>query len=180
MSIRRRYIPVLVVVVALLTAALALLPGTIQHAARADTVGTPTPVGAYNCIVDHGGNVTRPAGSAIVIRQGFSEQTLGTLRTFIGAQTSLASVNDAPMFDISDQYSAPVQQPTGDYVTFANVPTGVTLANPGDTMRFTYSIFVNAKVPEVFNPAAAGEPGKPLFNGPGLGFGGTCTVTATS
>jgi hypothetical protein len=35
------------------------------------------------------------------------------------------------------------------------------------------------EVPEVFNPAAGGEAGQPLPNGPGLVFGGTCTVTAT-
>jgi hypothetical protein len=46
-------------------------------------------------------------------------------------------------------------------------------------MRFTFALMLSSKVPEVFNPAAGGEPGRPVPNGPGLSFGGTCTVTAT-
>jgi hypothetical protein len=64
-------------------------------------------------------------------------------------------------------------------VSFITIPTSVTLANPGDQMRFTFAELLATKVPEVFNPAAGGSMGQPLFNGPGLVFGGTCTVTAT-
>ena len=158
-------------------AALVLLPGTAERVARADTA-TPTSVGAFNCIVANGGHVTRPAGSTIVIRQGIGEQTLGILNNFLNAETTIASVNDQQMFDVSDQWGAPFLS-GGAWFTFINAPTGVTLAQPGDSMRFTFALTLSTPVPEIFNPAAGAEPGKPLRNGPGLVCGGTCTVTAT-
>jgi hypothetical protein len=159
-------------------AVLVLLPGTTERIARADTTGTPTAVSAFGCIVSNGGHVTRPAGSTIVIRQGFVEQTQGILRNFLQAQTTLASVNDGQMFDVSNQWPAPALS-GGFSASFIEIPTGVTIAQPGDSMRFTFSLTLSTKVPEVFNPAAGGEPGQPVPNGPGLVFGGTCTVTAT-
>lgn len=152
----------------------AILIGT-SSAGGATLATTPTEVSAYNCIVANGGNVTRPAGSTIVIRQGLAENSVGVLRNLLGAQTTLTSVNDAPMFDVSDQWGAPAQQPDGSWLSVVEVPTGVTLANPGDSMRFTFSLVISGKVPEAGN----GVPGQPAFNGPGLAFGGTCTVTAT-
>ena len=159
-------------------AALVLLPGTTEHAARADTTVTPTCVSMFGCIVVNGGHVTRPAGSTITIRQGTGEQTLGTLHNFLQAESTITSINDAQMVDVSNQWGAPFLS-GGVWFTFVEVPTGITLAQPGDQLRFTAAELLSTKVPEIFNPAAGGEPGQPLPNGPGLVFGGTCTVTAT-
>lgn len=164
---------------ALVGAALAFLPGTMNHTARADSAGTTMSVGAFNCIVVHNGHVAVPVGSTIAIRQGIAEQTLGILQNFLGAQTTIASVDNALMSDASNLWRAPFQTPEGYWETILLEPTGVTLANPGDTMRFTFALLLSTKVPEIFNPAAGGEPGQPVSNGPGLVFGGTCTVTAT-
>jgi hypothetical protein len=79
------------------------------------------------------------------------------------------------MSDVNSHWGAPFQQ-DGLYLTDIDVPTGVTLAQPGDQMRFTFALLLSAKVPEIFNPAAGGQPGQPVFNGPGLNFG---IVTAT-
>jgi len=152
--------------------------GAAVPSARADTTGTPTQVSAFGCL-SNGGHVTRPAGSTIIIRQGVGEQTLGILQNYLQAQTTITSVNDAQMVDVSDQWGAPVFVPQGFWLATIEVPTGVTLAQPGDQMRFTFAEVLATKVPEVFNPAAGGQPGQPLPNGPGLVFGGTCTVTAT-
>ena len=159
-------------------AALALLPGTTERVARADSSGTPTVVSAFGCIGDHNGHATVPAGSTVVIRQGIGEQTLGILSNFLNAQTTITSVNDAQLSDVSNQWGAPVFT-GGFWLAVIQIPTGVTLAQPGDQMRFTFALLLSTKVPEIFNPAADGQPGKPVFNGPGLNFGGTCTVTAT-
>jgi hypothetical protein len=159
-------------------AALVLLPGTTEAVARADTTGTPTSVGAYNCIVTNGGHATRPAGSTITIHQGIGEQTPGILTNFLQAETTLVSANDAQMSDVSTQWGAPVLS-RGFWFTSIDVPTGVTLAQPGDQMRFTFALLLSTQVPEIFNPGDGGQPGQPLRNGPGLNFGGTCTVTAT-
>src|SRR5438477_3127667 len=122
---QRRYVGGALVAAA---AVLALLPGTTKQAARADTTGTPTRVGSFGCIVDHGGNVTRPAGSTIIIGQALGEQTLGIMNNLLSAETTIVSVNDGRMFDVSNQWSTPVQQPDGSWLTTLNVPTGVTLA----------------------------------------------------
>ena len=164
-------------------AALALLVGTTERTARANTAGTPTLVSAFGCIGTNTGHVTRPAGSTIIIRQGIAEQTLGILNAFLTTQTTIASVNDAPMFDVSKNWGAPAQVDLGlpnlAWESVIEIPTGVTLANPGDQMRFTFALTLSGKVPEVFNPAIGGAAGQPASNGPGLDFGGTCTVTAT-
>lgn len=158
-------------------AALALLPGTTERVARADSSGTPTGVSAFGCIAN-GGHATVPAGSTIVIRQTIGEQTLGILNNFLNAQTTITSANDAQMSDVSNQWGAPFFL-GGAWFTVIQVPTDVTLAQPGDQTRFTFALLLSTKVPEIFNPAAGGQAGRPLFNGPGLVFGGTCTVTGT-
>jgi hypothetical protein len=169
----KRLLPLLAAAVALV-----LLPATAQHGARAGTAGTPALVGAYRCIVANGGQATVPAGSTIVIRQAIGEQTLGILQNFLQAQMTIASASDGQMFGLGGSWSAPVQS-GGFWFTSVEAPTGVTLAQPGDSMRFTFALVLATKVPEIFNPSAGGEAGQPLPNGPGLVFGGTCTVTAT-
>lgn len=154
-----------------------LLP-TAAETSLADTASTPISVNAFSCVVNHNGHATVPADSTIVIHQRIGEQTLGILKNFLGAETTITSVNDAQMSDVSNQWGAPFPL-GGSSFTDVSVPTGVTLAQPGDEMRYTFALLLSAKVPEIFNPAGGGEPGKPLFNGPGLVFGGTCTVTAS-
>jgi len=174
LSKRGRYLAVALVGTA---AALALLPGTMERVARADNTGTPVDVNAFSC-TNGGYHPTVPAGSTIVIRQTIGEQTRGIMQNFLAAQTTITSANDAPMSDVSSRWGAPFLL-SGVWRTVIEVPTGVTLANPGDQMRFTFALLLSTKVPEIFNPADGGEPGQPVFNGPGLNFGGTCTVTAT-
>ena len=178
MSIRRRSIAAPLGLAAVLAAALALLPGALQHAARADTNGTPVNVGATGCIVVNGGNVTRPAGSTIIVRYGFTTPTLGELQHYLQVQTTAVGISDGQMVDYSHAYGAPVQDANGIWGSFITVNTGVTVANPGDQMRFTFANVLSAKVTEVPAPAG-GAPGPPVQGGPGLAFGGTCTVTAT-
>lgn len=162
---------------------LALVPvfvflSTAVQTSLADTAGTPTTIGAYGCIVNRSGHETVPAGSRIVIHERIGEQTLGIIQNFLGAETTITSVNDAQMGDVSRRWGSPFKE-GGVYWSDVDVPTGVTLAQPGDQMRFTFALLLSTKVPEIFNPAAGGEPGPPVFNGPGLNFGGTCTVTAS-
>jgi len=179
MSIRRR--PIAVLGALAVAAAFALLLGAFQHAARADTPGTPVYVSPYGCIVIGGGNTTRPAGSTIFIRGGFASQTLGNLKNVLSAQTTVVGINDGPMSDESNAYAAPFGNSADGWGTFLGpIDTGVTLANPGDQMHFTYALVLSTRVPNIFNPAGGGEAGKPVPQGPGLSFGGTCTVTATS
>lgn len=175
MSIRRRSIAALLAAGALLAAAFAL---TFQHTARADTTGTPVNVGATGCIEFSGGQVTRPAGSTIVVRYGFVAPTRGELLHYLQVQTTAVGISDGQMVDYSGAYDAPAQDANGNWGSFITVNTGVTLANPGDQMRFTFVNTLSGTVTEVPAPAG-GERGPPVQGGPGLAFGGTCTVTAT-
>jgi hypothetical protein len=153
-------------------AALALLPGTTERVARADSTATPTTFTAFNCIGINNGHKTVPAGSTVVIRQVFIDPRPGALTAFIKAQTTLVSFNDGQMSDVSDQWPAPVLRPDGNFGIALAVPTGVTLANPGDQMRHTYSTTLSTTTAPI--------PGDPSTQGkPGLVFGGTCTVTAS-
>jgi hypothetical protein len=139
--------------------------------------GTPTNVNAYNCIAGNGGHVTRPAGSMIVIRSGYAS-VVGGVKAFLGAQTTILSVGDSPMIDVSDLYG-PIEgnQPFGA-VTFINYPTGITLHNPGDSMRFTFAVVIDRALTD---PSDYDGDGRldPQNGRKGLSFGGSCTVTAT-
>jgi hypothetical protein len=151
--------------------ALALLPGTMERVARADSTATPTTFSAFNCIGLNGGHKTVPAGSTVVIKQAFVDARPGALSAFIKAQTTLVSVNDAQMSDVSGQFPEPTAIP-GGFGSTLEVPTGVTLADPGDQMRYTFSMTLSTTTAPI--------PGEPSTQGrPGLVFGGTCTVTAT-
>ena len=155
-----------VIATTLVAAALAVV--VANSATAADSV-----VGATNCLTVNGGQVTRPAGSTIVVRNGFSTKTYGLNVDFLKAETTTISVNGGPTVDISSLYGAPTQPSDGTWVSNAFYATGVTLANPGDTMTFTISVSLSHRFADVL----AG-PGQPLFGGPGVIFSGTCTVTA--
>jgi hypothetical protein len=153
-------------------AALALLSGTTERVAHADSTATPTTFTAFNCIGVNGGHKTVPAGSTVVIRQVIVDPRPGALAAFIKAQTTLVSVNDAQMSDVSNQWPGPVSVSNDLLGSTLQVPTGVTLANPGDQMRFTFSMTLSTTTAPI--------PGEPSTLGkPGLVFGGTCTVTAS-
>ena len=140
-------------------------------------------VNAYSCIALHGGSATVPAGSTIVVRQLVQEQTLGIERDFLNHQTTTFSLDGAPLADVSDEWSDPIQldrdlpKPVWSSGFVRN--TGIMLAGPGDSMTFNFSLTLKSAVPEIFNPAIGGESGQPAFNGPGVVVAGTCTVTAS-
>ena len=57
-------------------------------------------------------------------------------------------------------------------------PTGVTLANPGDTLTFSVLASLDRPLVEVTNGLDGYTPGLPIFWQAGTYFAGTCTVTA--
>jgi hypothetical protein len=147
-------------------------------AARAVTVGTPTNVSPYGCIFGNGGHVTRPAGSTIVIRNGYASTRLG-IQGFLLSQVSMVGVNDGVMSSVpSASYGKPTEYTipglSGQYwVTYASVDTGITLANAGDEMRFTFAQVFKYPFPDV------DQNGNTVIVKAGFSFGGTCTVKAT-
>lgn len=155
----------------LLLAICAVLAGIAASAARAAVVK----VNPFLCQTFQGGSQTVPAGSEITIRQGAAEQTLGILTDFINAQTTTITVNGATV-DVSNAWPTPEQRPTGDYASFITYPTGITL-QAGQSLTVVWVTTVSHVVPEVFNPAGGGEPGKPGMSTDPAIF--TCTVTAT-
>jgi hypothetical protein len=147
--------------------------------ARADIGGTPVEVGALGCLTGLGGHRTVPAGSTIVIRNGWISTVFGSQRSFLDAQTSILSVNDGPMVDVSDAYTEPERAPDGRWVTWLRHPTGVTLASPGDSMRFTFALVSDRQVTDTSDLDGDGSIDPVVPGQAGLAFGGTCTVTAT-
>lgn len=141
--------------------------------------GTPVNVSAFGCIFVLGGQRTVPAGSTIVIRQGFAtSESPGEMRGFVqSGQTSILSVNDAPMIDASGEWGEPVRSGSGS-VAFLSHDTGVTLHNRGDSMRFTFALIFDRPFTDVSDFDGDGVP-DPMKSAAGLAFGGTCRVTAT-
>lgn len=177
-SVRRTAVLALVAV----GAASALALGSIGFGggavARADIGGTPFEVGSFGCIAGLGGHRTVPAGSMIVIRNGWISTVFGSQRSFLEAQTSILSVDDGPMVEVSDAYTDPARQADERWVTWLRYPTGVTLASPGDSMRFTFALVFDRSVTDTSDLDGDGSI-DPLVPGhAGLAFGGTCTVTA--
>ena len=114
-----------------------------------------------------------------MIRNGWVSTRFG-IAGFLLSQITMVSVSDEPMTDApSANYEKPsVWTPppgvSGQFwQTWVSVPTGVTLANPGDQMRFTFALAFKYPFPDVdanFDK---------VIQKAGLKFGGTCTVTAT-
>ena len=161
----RRQIGVLGIAAALL----AFAPGLAGSVVRAHET-TDGPVSASHCILTDGGAATVTAGSEVVITQGWLTQLRGDQKTFLGAQTTIVSVNDGQMWDASDDWGVPTGSGSA-WVSHATIPTGITLAS-GEAMRFTFAMAVNR---DVF--ADMGHGSGPNEYGVGLVFGGTCTVT---
>ena len=115
----------------------------------------------------------------IVIRNGWISTVFGSQRSFLEAQTSILSVNDGPMVDVSDAYTEPEQAPDARWTTWLRYPTGVTLVNPGDSMRFTFALVFDRSVTDTSDLDGDGSIDPVVPGHPGLAFGGTCTVTAT-
>jgi hypothetical protein len=63
-------------------------------------------VNAYGCYLN-GGNVTRPAGTDIVVRQGWAATTSKYVKDFIKSQTTTISVNDGAPVDVSRDWTTP-------------------------------------------------------------------------
>lgn len=178
-SLRRTAVLALVAVGAASAVALGSIGFGSDAVARAAIGGTPIEVGSFGCIAGlGGGHRTVPAGSMIVIRNGWISTVFGSQRSFLGAQTSILSVNDGRMIDVSDGYTEPEPAPDGSWATWLRYPTGVTLANPGDSMRFTFTMVFDRPVTDTSDLDGDGSI-DPVNGGPGLAFGGTCVVTAT-
>ena len=164
---------------AVATAALAaaMLAASATPAGAADTT-----VSATGCIFASGGQVTRPAGSTIIVRFVNLEANLGILTEWLEAQTTTLALNGSAPIDVSSLYSPPEERPQGGWISAWNYPTGITLVNPGDSMSFTVTVTLSHRLAEVTNgPFGFGlgfEPGPPMFSGPGVFLSGTCTVTA--
>jgi hypothetical protein len=155
----------------LLLAICAVSAGIAASAAQAADVN----VNPFICNDFQGGNLTVPAGSTITIRQGVSEQTLGILLSYLTAQTTTITVNGTTV-DVSDAWPTPERRPQGDWASFITSPTGITLG-AGQSLTVVWVTTLAHVVPEVFNPAAGGEPGQPLFNAGSVTY--ACTVTAS-
>jgi len=151
------------------TLAAVVLGGAASTATAADANVNP-----FSCATFSGGHVTRPAGSTIVVRQGFAEQTLGILTAWLQEQTTTLSVAGGAPIDLSSGWSSPVQTADGGWISFVEYPTGVTLG-AGESLTVALTMSVSHVVPEVFNPAAGGPAGKPVLGSGSSTF--TCTIT---
>jgi hypothetical protein len=143
-------------------------------AAGTGSAATPVTVSLTVCYFAHGGSTTVPAGSDLTVRIGWLEQNRGRVQSFIGKQTTTATLNGSSVANASSLWGAPEAIGTG-YVSFWRLSAG-TLANPGDTAVVSLQISLSDVIPEGKDP----DTGKQLFAGPGnvlpADFG--CTITA--
>ena len=150
-------------------AVLAFAPGLAGNTARAHEI-TDGQVSASHCILTDAGVATVTPGSEVVIRQGWLTQLRGDQKTFLGAQTTIVSVNDSQMWDVSTEWGQPDGAGAG-WASAVEIPTGVTLAS-GEQMRFTFALLLKR---DVIADGGFGIP--PNTYRAGLVFGGTCTVS---
>jgi hypothetical protein len=180
MSIRRRSVLALLSV-ASIAAALAIGVGT----ARA---GNVVVVHTGHCVAVLNGNATVPAGSTVDMFGGVYDAYKGVVINYLHDHTTLATLNGGPPVNINSLYTAPSTAqpfggaPPGTWLSYFIYPTGITLANPGDSLTFTYTDTLNRLFAEPFNgpvPFALGyPPGTVFFTPGGTTNSATCTVTA--
>src|SRR6266516_4538273 len=131
-------------------------------ASAADSV-----VGTGGCVLVNGGQVTRPAGSTIIVRYGWGDVIRGNLVDFLHAQTTTLSINGGAPIDVSGLYPPPTQSPLfpSGWSSIWLYPTGITLANAGDSVTWTVTVSVSHTLAEV-----TGVPASPAIGGPGVLF----------
>lgn len=167
----KRLALLLVVAVGVAIVAAVVLPGDKQAAQADPGIVTPIPVTFAQCSLQ--ADRYRPAGSQLLIRSSWGDRTPGVVGNFVKHQVTLVSVNDAPMIDISDTYSAPTfDDASGTWFTTADYDPGIVMGAPGTTVRFTYTLYLTARVPGWPDLTA----NAPIQWGPGLLYGGTCLV----
>jgi hypothetical protein len=131
-------------------------------------------VNAFGCAFVHGGAVTVPAGTEVVVTGGWATKSLGLTQDFLNAQTTTISLNGAPAVDASAFWGAPKSLPLA-WVTSFSYPTGIVL-RPGESMTFTLTTSISHRLLDGLF-FASGDGGKPLFSDPGTLFEASCTVT---
>jgi hypothetical protein len=120
-------------------------------------------VSAYGCYVN-GGQVTRPAGTEIVVRQGWVTATRSQSLDFVHAQQTTVSVNGGSTVDLSRDWTTPRSVDQG-WRTDVFYPTGIVLG-PGQSLTFHFVISLRHRVFDGFS-----------YGGPGAIVDSTCTVT---
>jgi hypothetical protein len=142
-------------------AALALATAALAVPTAAWAYGSD--VGAYGCYVN-GGQVTRPAGTEIVVRQGWIAAKRSQTLDFIHAQQTSVSVNGGTTVDLSGDWTTPRLVDNG-WRTDVFYPTGIFLG-PGQSLTFHFVISVKHRIFDGFS-----------YGGPGTIVDSTCTVT---
>jgi hypothetical protein len=165
---RARFVRARLVVIAMVMAAIV---GFAQPTSAA--AGTPTVVVAFRCFLA-GGHVSEPAGSEIVVANGWVAKTPGLVQDVLNAQTTTVSVNGGVPVDVSGRY-IPIFPLGTDFATRVFYDTGITLG-AGDSMRFEVVMSLSHRVLDGFT-FASDTNDKPLFFGPGVAFVFPCTVT---
>jgi hypothetical protein len=136
----------------------------------------------FGSCVAFGGNTTVPAGSSISMFAGIFEVNRGLAQNWLNDQTTTVSVNGGPPVNVNSLYGAPTQQPDGTWLGVFTYPTGITLANPGDSLTFTMTVTLAHLLAEEVNGPVGFRlgfaPGTVFFTPAGTGTA-SCTVAAT-
>jgi hypothetical protein len=115
-------------------AALALVTAALAVPTAAWAYGSE--VSAYGCYAN-GGQVTRPAGTEIVVRQGWAATTKHHDLDFIHAQQTTVSINGGAAIDLSRDWTTPREYSPSNWITYVFYPTGIVLGT-GESMTFHY------------------------------------------
>jgi hypothetical protein len=133
-------------------AALALVAAALAVPTAAWAYGSE--VSASSCNAS-GGYVTRPAGTDIVVRQGWAATTKRYSLDFIHAQQTFVSINGGGPIDLSDDWTTPRPYSPSNWVTWVFYPTTIVLS-PGQSMTFHYVTSLKRSVFDGFGYAAPG------------------------
>ena len=145
-------------------AALALVTAALAVPTAAWAYGSE--VSASGCNAS-GGYVTRPAGTDIVIRQGWSAATKKEDQDFIRSPETTVSVNGGAPISLSDDWTTPRAYSPSSWITWVFYPTAIVLG-PGQSMTFHYMTSLKRTVFDGIS-----------YAGPGTVIESYCTVTGS-
>lgn len=140
------------------------------------SASSPTMVRFFGCVYLHGGAVSVPAGTTVVLQAGWGAKTRGLIEDFLHAVTTTAVLNGSPVINADSLWTAP--DPTTnapDWTTWQFYPGGTLAA--GQSVRLTLDwtvshrywdgVSLNPDGSHVVTPGGGSVTGGPL----------TCTVT---
>jgi hypothetical protein len=105
------------------------------------SASSPTVIRFFGCVYLHGGSVSVPAGTPVVLQAGWAAKTRGLIEDFLHTVTTTAALNGDPVTNADSLWTSP--DPTTDapyWSTWQFYPGGTLAAGQSVTLTLDWTV----------------------------------------